>query len=59
VDQASYKKNIIFWALNEWQKQNEHLHHEKDRREMENRRNRCQEEMIELYERQENRLNKK
>ena len=52
-------KNIIFWSLNEWQKRNEHLHHEVDKREIEKKRKECQEDIMELYERQENRPNAK
>ena len=48
-------KNIIFWALNEWQKRNEHLHQEVEKKETEKKRKKCQIEIIDLYERQDNR----
>ena len=46
-------KNIIFWALNEWQKQNEHLHKELESLIEEKKRRKCNEEIIELYRQQE------
>ena len=46
-------KNIIFWALNEWQKRNEHLHKEIEQRVLEKNRRKCNEEIMELYRNQE------
>ena len=46
-------KNIIFWALNEWQKRNEHLHKELEGRVEEKERSKCNNEIIELYRQQE------
>ena len=45
-------KNIIFWALNEWQKRNEHLHREVAQRILEKKRKDCQKDIIELYDKQ-------
>ena len=52
-------KNIVFWALNEWQKRNEHLHKEKEQRVMEKKRKECHNTIVELYEKQENRQSAK
>ena len=46
-------KNIIFWALNEWQKRNEHLHKDIEQRDIEKLRRKCHEEVVELYQQQE------
>ena len=46
-------KNIIFWALNEWQRRNEHLHREREVRLKEKERGKCQEDVMELYRQQE------
>ena len=46
-------KNIIFWALNEWQKRNEHLHQDIKQRKTETIRRQNNEEIIELYQHQE------
>ena len=48
-------KNIIFWALNEWQKRNEHLHKEVEQRLIEKKRKENHKDIVELYEKQENR----
>ena len=48
-------KNIIFWALNEWQKRNEHLHKDIKQRKTESIRRQNNEEIIELYQHQEDR----
>ena len=48
-------KNIIFWALNEWQKRNECLHQEVENRLKEQKRKECQKDIMELYNMQENR----
>ena len=46
-------KNIIFWALNEWHKRNEHLHKDIEERETEKIRRKCHEDVVELYQQQE------
>ena len=48
-------KNIIFWALNEWQKRNEHLHKDIEQRTDEKNRRQSNEEIIELYRQQDER----
>ena len=48
-------KHIIFWALNEWQKRNEHLHKDIEQRQAETTRRKNNEEIIELYRLQEDR----
>ena len=46
-------KHIIFWALNEWQRRNESLHKEQEQRIQERKRRECQEEILRLYQEQE------
>ena len=46
-------KHIIFWALNEWQRRNEHLHKEMEQRNKEKTRRQCHEDILELYQKQE------
>ena len=46
-------KHIIFWALNEWQRRNEHLHKEMEQRTKEKTRRQCHEDILELYQKQE------
>ena len=46
-------KHIIFWALNEWQRRNEHLHKAKKQRSNEKKRRECHEEILEMYQQQE------
>jgi hypothetical protein len=46
-------KHILFWALNEWQKRNERLHKDVDKREKEKKRNEKEKEIALLYEQQE------
>ena len=46
-------KHIIFWALNEWQRRNEHLHKVKKKRTYEKKRRECHEEVMVLYQQQE------
>ena len=48
-------KHIIFWALNEWQKRNEHLHKDIEERQAETTRRKNNDEIIELYRLQEDR----
>lgn len=52
-------KNIVFWALNEWQKRNEHLHREVEQRVQEKKKNKFKLDIINLYENQEIRPNAK
>ena len=48
-------KHIIFWSLNEWQKRNEHLHKEINDRVETNKIKRYSEEILTLYQLQEDR----
>ena len=48
-------KHIIFWALNEWQKRNEYLHNEINDRNDTNIRKKCSNEIMILYQQQEDR----
>ena len=48
-------KHIIFWALNEWQKRNEHLHKDIEQRTAETARRQNNEEINALYRHQEER----
>jgi hypothetical protein len=45
-------KHVIFWTLNEWQKRNEQLHREIEKRTLSKKRRECQQEIIQLYEQQ-------